>query len=329
MKQIFFILLAVVFFYNCSKDEDGTLSPTYKDIDWFTIADSQDEVDHLRHEIWRDYGISVYYSDTIGKQFRGIDGYGDSIIHHEVLKINYTIESGSTVTETYELSKNRDAIKAGVLFIKNDVIPRMVPAVYPRSVLLVEYLVLQANNTEAEGKREGRLYKGMSTTVISQIDSLAKMPKQVRDSFATEVAGTIMAEYVVEMYAEELNNFYELSNKSVTWPSDWTWEHVIYDRTVLKTGSPSSNAPFLPHWNGYGFLNDSPVGNVRQITDREIVRFRTPSKTQDVAAYLQAVMLYDRSTFSSLHEGVDGYELIMEKFDIMKEILSEIESSLK
>jgi len=188
---------------------------------------------------------------------------------------------------------------------------------------------LQANNTEAEGKREGRLYKGMSTTVISQIDSLAKMPKQVRDSFATEVAGTIMAEYVVEMYAEELNNFYELSNKSVTWPSDWTWEHVIYDRTVLKTGSPSSNAPFLPHWNGYGFLNDSPVGNVRQITDREIVRFRTPSKTQDVAAYLQAVMLYDRSTFSSLHEGVDGYELIMEKFDIMKEILSEIESSLK
>ena len=159
MKRIFLILLTVAFLYNCSNDENGTLSPTYKDIDWFAIADSDDEVDHLRHEIWRDYGISIYYSDTIGTQFRGIDHYGDSIIHHEILKINYTIEGGELVTETYELSKNRNSIKNGVLFIKNEVIPRMVPAAYPRSVLLVEYLVLQANKTESEGKREGRTTK--------------------------------------------------------------------------------------------------------------------------------------------------------------------------
>lgn len=329
MKRLLYILFAVVFFYNCSNDENGTLSPTYKDVDWFAIADSDDEIDHLRHEIWRDHEISVYYSDTIGKQFRGIDHYGDSIVHYEVLKINYTIEGGATVTETYELSKNRNDIKNGVLFIKNDVLPRLVPATYPRSILLVDYLVLQANKTESEGKREGRLYKGMTTTVVSQIGNLVTMPKQVRDSFATEVAGMIMAEYVVETYGKELQNFYELSNKSVVWSAEWAWEHVIYDRTVLKTGSASSYAPFLPHWNGYGFLNDSPVSNVRQVTNGEITRFRTPSKVQDVAAYLQAVMLYDRATFSALYEGVVGYELIMQKYDIMKEVWSEMKNNAK
>jgi hypothetical protein len=329
MKRILYLLFVVVFFYNCSKDEDGTLSPTYKDINWFTIADSDDELDHLRHEIWRDYDISVYYSDTIGRQFRGMDHYGDSIVHYEVLNINYTIEGGDVITETYELSKNREDIKNGILFVKNDVIPLLIPKAYPRSVLLVEYLVLQANKTESEGKREGRIYKGMTTTVIGQIDRLATMSKQERDSLATEVAGVMMAEYIVETYAKELANFYELSNQSVTWPAEWAWEHVIYDRTVLKTGSASSYAPFLPHWNEYGFLNDSPVSNVRQIKDGEITRFRTPSKVQDVAAYLQAVMLYDRATFSALYEGVVGYELIMQKYDIMKEVWSEMKNNAK
>jgi hypothetical protein len=50
---------------------------------------------------------------------------------------------------------------------------------------------------------------------------------------------------------------------------------------------------------------------------------------QDVAAYLQALMLYDRATFSTLYEGVVGYELIMQKYDAMKEVWNEMKSNAK
>ena len=90
MKTYSLYFLLIIFFISCS-DEDKTLTPSYADINWFELSDSPDELGHMCYEIYKNTNISVFYSDTIGRQFRGIDGYGDSIIHYEIINPQYKI----------------------------------------------------------------------------------------------------------------------------------------------------------------------------------------------------------------------------------------------
>lgn len=70
-----------------------------------------------------DYGCSVFKNDTLGKEFRGFDNAGDSIIYYETLKIGYSIESFSKVNFT--LCKDEEKLIQGIKIVRDLLMPQL------------------------------------------------------------------------------------------------------------------------------------------------------------------------------------------------------------
>ena len=97
MKKI--IHLFIIFILGACAQEDE-LTPTGVVKDWFAIQPGEGEWNEIACDIYTNYGCSVFKNDTLGKEFRGFDNAGDSIIYYETLKIGYSIESFSKVKFT-------------------------------------------------------------------------------------------------------------------------------------------------------------------------------------------------------------------------------------
>ena len=106
------VVFVAAFLAGCS-DENQRLNPTYEDLNWYVIHDGSDEIQHLRYQIYSTTGISVFHSDTIGREFRGVNGYGDSVFHYEVLAPYYSITS-NTNTIVYSRVLSDQAIRDGL-----------------------------------------------------------------------------------------------------------------------------------------------------------------------------------------------------------------------
>ena len=50
--------------WGCDKEDD--LTPSGHEKEWMIIEDSDDPLDKLRYEIFRDYGVPTYYNATSG-----------------------------------------------------------------------------------------------------------------------------------------------------------------------------------------------------------------------------------------------------------------------
>lgn len=327
MKTYSLYFLLIIFFISCS-DEDKTLTPSYADINWFELSDSPDELGHMCYEIYKNTNISVFYSDTIGRQFRGIDGYGDSIIHYEIINPQYTIAS-ATSTITYILSYDRNAIRDGIMFLRDKVIPVLSPNTYPRSFLIVENLTLNATSTVANGQREGQVFNGLMTTLVSNISKLSTMSSEDQTRLAKQIASPILQTYLNNTRRDELENFYAVSDNSVTWPAD-ALSTTAYQRLVNSTIPPTNTGylPYREHWNAYGFLISNPnsPGTLNGGPD-VYTKFTTPTQAQDVISFIEAVLTYSETEFQALYENTVGYEFLIEKYRMIKKLLDEVRNN--
>lgn len=88
MKKLYYIGLFFMFLliWGCDKEDD--LTPSGHEKEWMVIEDSDDPLDKLRYEIFRDYGVPTYYNDTIGSEER-VDMLGNTYTYYERLKIFY------------------------------------------------------------------------------------------------------------------------------------------------------------------------------------------------------------------------------------------------
>ena len=322
MKKYITLLPLLLFLAGCSDDDNKRLEPTYADIDWFALEDSSDEIDHMRYEIYAETGLSVYYNDTIGTQSRGYNGYGEEIIHTEVLTPCYSI-GGGTNTLKYKLPQGRDNIRNGVVFIRDMVLPKLFPGAYPRSILLVDDLVLDAfSNTSI---RAGDIYRGKMTTVVSRTKELGGMSAEERNALASEIAAYSLYVYLDLYHADKLANFYAVSDASVEWP-EGSYHDTIYGQLVSTS---SSSVPYRSHCNAFGFLETDPaMYSLFLAIGDEYLMFVNPSREYDVITFLKAVMSVSEADFRAAYEGRDGYGMLIDKYRLMREILETVKNNL-
>jgi len=145
IKYIVYIGI-VLGIYACSKEE--TLSPSDEDKDWYAIQDEPGELEQLIYKIYKDYDCSLFYNDTLGREYRGIDGNGDSIIYYETLKIGYSINGKREIN--YALTDRKERILAGVKVLDEYVLPALKESKkLPRSILLVDSVYVAGRNNKA------------------------------------------------------------------------------------------------------------------------------------------------------------------------------------
>ncbi|MDR0766052.1 MAG: hypothetical protein LBF09_03825 [Odoribacteraceae bacterium] len=323
MKTNVYPLLLTILLAACHSDDEGLLSPSLLDKDWLRVEDSTDPLDRARYEIYREHGISIFYSDTLGKLFRGINVYGDSIIHVEKLDPFYSV-TGQDASTTYALSKNRDDLLDGVRFFKENILPTLLPAFYPGTVLLVGELTLNAFNTEDRGKRPGNVYNGYRTMILSNVGNVGNMSGDERRALTEDIAAATWYKYASARHAVSLELFFAVSEALYTpQPS----QPSVYFMMI----SSGVTVNYKPHWYQYGFLESGPSmpGQLapNPSVPGEYTRYYTPTRDEDAIMFFRAVFHYTPEEFDAEYGDVNGHELLRQKYDMIHAIVSTIKNT--
>lgn len=131
-----YLLVGLLFMGGC-KMTDDILLPSKKDKNYMVVYDEPGELNQLRYQIFKETKVPIFLNDTIAKEFRGFDVYGDSVFHYEILKASYDIDLQSDPLRTTPLKNDEDTKKA-LEMMRDFVIPNLpdIPTYRPYSYLM-------------------------------------------------------------------------------------------------------------------------------------------------------------------------------------------------
>lgn len=287
---------------SCYKESD--LSPSYFDQNWYVLEDSDNPLDHQRYLVYKEYGIPIFYKDTIGSQYRGEDAFGEPVIYYEVINPDYTIGTMYKKT-TFELSEREDDLMEGVKFVEERVLPELIsPVMYPRCFLLVKKVTL-SNATSYEANS----FRGMMTTLVSHVEKLKDMGDAELQRLAMEVVGEQIGAYLADSCVVELEQFLNVSRKEVN-PNGSLYAFR------LTLGSTPKMAPVA----NYGFLSFD-----RKEANNANTCF-TVTEQRDVMDYVTEVYMNDDAAFEEKYK---DYPYVLKKYGLMKKVVADMKARFK
>ena len=110
---IYSICLAGMALTSCQKeDELGNIIDTSSPYVLDYLADSTDEIDQRRYQIFKTYGVPVFLNDVITEEVVGIDYKGDPIYKRETLDISWDFNSDPNTSYdfTYLITEDADEV---------------------------------------------------------------------------------------------------------------------------------------------------------------------------------------------------------------------------
>lgn len=102
MKHLTLILLAAATLLTAACDDSEKLENRIDFSSPYAIEDSDDPIQHRRYELFRDYGVSVFFNDTVSSSYVGDDFAGDPIYRYETIDLNWEFSSQSYGSIKYE-----------------------------------------------------------------------------------------------------------------------------------------------------------------------------------------------------------------------------------
>lgn len=309
MKQIYilssFVLLLLG--WGCGKEDD--LQPSGYGKDWMVIEepDNDDPVDRLRWEIYRDFGISTYYNDTIGSEER-VDVTGKPYTHHEVLKVYYfpgtTNYQGSNL---YKLMEDHLKLEPVLRFLKDEIFPRFDESVYFPAFLFADSLGMAWD--DIIGNNRVDYYYGFNAMVVNA-DSLK--------------------DWGTEKFCSEMLVNYFVGRLSSSNQKEW-FDHFLNVSKMMNSSCQfiySISSDYGTKWEeafaGTNFTEKEELGFISTLW---IVPYwgnpywATPMEKMDLEDYVRAVLAQTTADFRAKY---GEYKPVMEKFMMMKSKLQEL-----
>ena len=309
MKRLTIITLALVIFCASCQKEEVTKFPDY-DKDWFVLVDNpSDPADHAAYLFYKEFGIPVFYNDTIGVQER-VDVWGNKYMHYELLSLNYSMGGMATSTSSPTISSltycSKQSVPGAISYLKENIMPLIPAAIHIHSFLLVESMTSQSFGNAA--------FKGMNTLVVASASKLPTMTDDQKKKFNGAVLRAALSDYIINQgrFDTELEKFNNVS--AVLCPTKNIYGlYTYYLSSSYITGLPAG-VPI--NVNTVGFLSTDPTST-----------YYTPKSTwMDVNMYLEAILSGPQADFVSKY---GTFEKIMIKYAIIKGIIEKTGLNLK
>ena len=309
MKKINIITLVLILFCTSCQKEEVTKFPDY-DKDWFILQDNpSDPAGHAAYLFYKEYGIPVFYNDTIGTQER-VDVWGNKYTHYELLSLNYSMGGMATSTSSPVISSltycSKECVPNAISYLRDNIMPIIPSAIHIHSILLVESMNSLSFGTYA--------FKGLNTLVIGSASQLPTMTAEQKKKFNGAVLRAALSDYIINQghFDTQLNRFYKVSKDLCSTKSIYHHSTYYLSSTYI-TGLPAG-VPI--NINTVGFLSTDPKNT-----------YSTPNSSwMDVNMYLEAILSGPQEEFIAKY-GTFGN--IMTKYNIIKGILIEIGINLK
>ncbi|MDE6452399.1 MAG: hypothetical protein K2L23_09005, partial [Odoribacter sp.] len=202
MKRIGLYILLACLGIACQREEEIIPGIEYENL--YTIMDNPDDsVQHKRYELYKTYGVPVFFNDTIGKVFVKVDIRGDSVFHYETLDLNWAFSSTNSGSVTYQVTRlttpelQMKSLRFAEVFLKNSQ-----PALYPYAVWLTEKCY-QLSSVGVEQKEMVSRYRNVMFSWIDELKEEKMLEKAI--GFRNEMVKLKVQEYKTELNTDNLN----------------------------------------------------------------------------------------------------------------------------
>lgn len=323
---LFYVLVFVCGLAACNVHEDD-LEPSGKNKNWMVIEDKPGEFNQLVYQVYRESGMAIFVNDTLGSETRGVDAYGNPIIHHEMYIPGYSISAVKSEVGLV-LSSDTLAMMEAVRIIREQVIPRFPENINyrPGCMLLLDTLYKNVYDwSPVNGKglsvRDGYAYRDMMGIVVGGLADILQKTEDEKAFWAGMILANNIEPQIESIYAEELKDFYAVTD---------TARSTFYKMTSYK--DPVTGIAYSPRFHDIdceqlGFLEWLLDGDYIIVSGTlEIPRLRilSPTKPIDVTNYIAAVYAYDEATFRQKYA---AYPKCLKKYAIMKTLVEDFETN--
>lgn len=294
MKYSFLLCLMALIVWSCGDDE-GNLSPSGLEKNWFVLEDSEDPIDHIRYEIYKNTGFPIYYNDTIGSETRYSPGIGE-YTYHEVLQVFYSPgnQTPGWNSARYSLvSPERKNVREVLEFVRDEIIPEIPKGTYLPSILLVDSLFTPSGDTT--------VYKGLTTTVLAQVHHFHEMNNAAKNLMkGAFLSSTITSKLALDEAEWLEENFYALSyavnpSSDKIYTKDNKYKYTVSQacgtlNVVRHLGTLGMIGPYSPA---------SKVGSSLTLPydPYHPESWNVPTKEQDLQLYCQAALAFTEEEF--------------------------------
>lgn len=308
--------------------------------------DPNDPVQHHRYQIYQEYGVPVFFNDTVSQTYIGTDYDGEPIYRYETLDLNWSFSSHNKKNVTYTVeycTDTEDQLKALEfvdVFLANTSKPMR-----PFSIFLPTSLEIKENDKNTVETPE--YWSGFRTLVIPNVQSvesenISAFSAQIRRSMVKDK--TMGASDIVEKFGEvsDKNKYYDKpwvndgSNGGLgcQWgvPHEKTWwkpselyeefaslEYPYYSwQTHVETAEEfeAERANIFQQIGAFGFI-------CGQLADRkQLEHLRSPQKiTEDMEYYLDVMFELGEETFM---ERYGASPLVVKKYTILANYINNV-----
>lgn len=203
------------FCVSCDK-EDNDVKAVENMRDWYKVEDKPGEVNHLLYKMYKYYDVTIFINDTLGQEERGVDAYGEPIVHTELFDMGYYVY-GTYTDGRMTLSADSVAMIVAINMIEDRVIPHLPEsgAYRPHSFLLADSVFLTQQIGFSYVTYETDIYsRGIRGMVIGKLNAIKKMSEDELKWLGGEILAVKCADWIQEFCVDELLDFYKISGDS-------------------------------------------------------------------------------------------------------------------
>lgn len=348
MKHIFLFLCSVLALAACSSEEPITPRLTYGN-DFIITDQPNDSIQHERYLLYKDFGVPVYFNDTIAKHTEGIGVDGKPRTTYETVDLNWTFSGynrGVKYSYVY-LTAPEDQMRA-LRFIRS-YLGQISQPMRPFSILVADTLTA----TSVHRTQQPTFHVGFRTLVLAQVRALtdsAKVATQINTIVQSMVSDRVKAQTAL------CGRFAEVSKTNGWYGQEWKkLNNTSALPTVLDLGKKSfiysvnalfDEPPFTPYQHedivtlllrqteGKEPLaqDEEEAQNMRNAMMGEIAQFGfiagwkqsgayAPSDdNEDREQYLQALLYLGDGGFRQRY---GNYPLVMQKYELLHTFITQ------
>ena len=348
MKHIFLFLCTLLALVGCSSEDPITPGLTYGND--FVITDQpNDSIQHERYLLYKDFGVPVYFNDTIAKHNQGLGVDGKPRTTYETVDLNWTFSGynrGVKYSYVY-LTAPEDQMRA-LRFIRS-YLGHISKPMRPFSIMVADTLTA----TSTHRTQQPTFHVGFRTLVLAQVRSLtdsAKVATQINTIVQSMVSDRVKAQTAL------CGRFAEVSKTNGWYGQEWKKLNNVHSMpTVVDLGKKSfvysvnalfDEPPFTPynHEDIVTLLLRSTGGqdpiakdeeeaqNMRKAMIAEIAQFGfltgwkqsgayAPSDdSEDREQYLQALLYLGDGGFRQRY---GDFPLVMQKYELLYNFITQ------
>lgn len=343
MKNIVYILI-IISIFGCQK-EDG-LKPNLKFENLYSIKDdTTDAVKHRVYEIYSQYGVPVYFNDTIGKIYVKDDIDGNPVYNYETIDMAWSFTDYERLRYRYEYLDSIDEQHQALDIIEN-YLNTSAKSLYPYNFFVVKSATAKNVRKEETIYKNGKYIIGTRSILMTGNWGLDNRDSITNRDSVIEALPTVMKKEMVKLKIQNFKNLLTAFNKvsNAIWYDNKfdqldekfyevnKFKYVVDEREIELPNNAFTASCLSDDWYLKEYFAPEELEKCRAAYREKIGQFgfvsssirwkgtSTPNTTEeDLESYISEMLRWTKDEFYKLW---GSSPLVIKKYNILYEILS-------